>query len=70
MKQAQLVEGVLTTNSSEGIPPEFLFVDIDRVYNDKPIEAGSVIEQWSDSFQRTLDLGERLGRIFSTAAEA
>jgi hypothetical protein len=70
MKQAQLVEGVLTTDSSEGIPPEFLFVDMDRVYNDKPTEVGRVIERWSDSFQRTLDLGERLGGIFSTAPEA
>jgi hypothetical protein len=70
MKQAQLVEQILATNSTEGIPLEFLFVDLDRFYNDGPIEARSVPERWNDSFQRSLDLGAQLGRIVATGFEA
>jgi hypothetical protein len=70
MKQAQLIEQHLATDSSEGIPAEFLFVDMDRVYNESPIESEGVIQRWADSFQRSLDIGERLGQAFSTAAEA
>lgn len=58
---------VLPGQRSGAFPPQFLFLDIDRVYNEDVIDAEKALETWERSLARNLEIGEKLAGLLTAA---
>lgn len=63
MTAEQAVSQTFRDNDPENFPPQFLYIDLDRVYNDDPdLNRPDALDLWRKSFDRSLEMGERIGK--------
>lgn len=67
MTPAQVTAQFFRDNDQEHFPPQFLFLDIDRVYNEDVIDAEKALETWERSLARNLEIGEKLAGLLTAA---
>jgi hypothetical protein len=61
MKVEQLIEQLVATDKRDLFPEEFLFLDLDRLYNEDPIPPQDAVARWEDSLWKSLELGPKIG---------
>jgi hypothetical protein len=61
MKVEQVIEQFVGTDKRDLFPEEFLFLDLDRIYNDDPIATDGAVDRWEESLRKNLELGTKLG---------
>jgi hypothetical protein len=68
MTPAQATAQFFRDNDEENFPPQFLFLDIDRIYNEEVIATDKALERWEKSFTRNFEIGEKLGELLNSRA--
>jgi hypothetical protein len=61
MKVEQVIEQFVGTDKRDLFPEQFLFLDLDRLYNEDAIPAGDAVARWEESLRKNLELGSKLG---------
>jgi hypothetical protein len=65
MNPQQAMAQFFRDKNEENYPPQFLFLDFDRVYNDDKIDRSAALDRWETSFGRNLEIGAKLGQLLS-----
>lgn len=60
MTAEQAMRQVFRDQKPENYPDEFLFLDLDRIYNQNLVPADGVLERWESTWDGNLDAAERL----------
>jgi hypothetical protein len=65
MNPQQAMGQIFRDQNAENYPPQFLFLDFDRVYNEDKIDRSAALDRWEKSFGRNLEIGAKLGQLLS-----
>jgi hypothetical protein len=70
MKSAQAMAQAFRVDDAAVYPPEFLFLDVDRILSDAPQPASDALRKLDRGIEHNVELAGRLGRYFTTLDEA
>lgn len=59
MKREQLLGQILRGAEVDEVPESFLYLDLDRIYNETVFVRDDALKRWEESLRRNLDLAER-----------
>jgi len=62
MTPEQAMAQVFRDQDTDHYPPQFLFLDVDRLYSDEEMSASEALQRWESAFDRNLEIGETLSR--------
>ncbi len=68
MKREQAVAQFVPDAKLEDLPASFLFLDVDRVYNDEQQDAQVAVKRWEQSFRKNVELAGEIGRVLTGIA--